>query len=66
MTPPARIRPSSSITEVHDIGPQHARRLERLGVHTVRDLLFHLPRRYEDTRDVLPLAALRPGDVQTV
>ncbi|MFZ0181303.1 MAG: ATP-dependent DNA helicase RecG [Candidatus Dormiibacterota bacterium] len=47
------------------IGPRQAQRLERLGISTVRDLLFHLPRRYEDTRDTVPLRALQPGIVQT-
>ena len=39
--------------------------MERLGIDTVRDLLYHLPRRYEDSRAVTPLAELRPGEVQT-
>jgi ATP-dependent DNA helicase RecG len=47
------------------IGPRQAQRLEKLGLTTVRDLLFHLPRRYEDTRETVPLRALQPGGVQT-
>src|SRR6202035_5802365 len=47
------------------IGPRQAQRLEKLGLITVRDLLFHLPRRYEDTRETVPLRALQPGVVQT-
>ncbi len=47
------------------IGPTKAQRLEKLGLTTVRDLLFHLPRRYEDTRQVVPLRALQPGTIQT-
>ncbi|MEA2638402.1 MAG: ATP-dependent helicase RecG, partial [Chloroflexota bacterium] len=47
------------------IGPRQAQRLEKLGLSTVRDLLFHLPRRYEDTRETVPLRALQPGGVQT-
>ena len=47
------------------IGPRQAQRLEKLGLTTVRDLLFHLPRRYEDTRQTVPLRALQPGIVQT-
>ncbi|MGH7685645.1 MAG: ATP-dependent DNA helicase RecG [Candidatus Dormibacteria bacterium] len=42
-----------------------AKRMEKLGIHTARDLLFHLPYRYEDTRDLTPLAELQPGDDQT-
>jgi RecG-like helicase len=34
----------------------------RLGLLTVRDLLFHLPRRYEDLRDLSTAAQLRRLD----
>lgn len=47
------------------IGKVQAQRLEKLGLSTVQDLLFHLPRRYEDTRETVPLRALQPGYVQT-
>ncbi len=35
---------------------------KRLGIHTVRDLLFHLPRRYEDLRELRTLAEVRTLD----
>jgi ATP-dependent DNA helicase RecG len=38
----------------------------RLGVETVRDLLFHLPRRYDDLRELRRLADLRNLDDGTV
>ncbi len=47
------------------IGKVQAQRLEKLGLSTVQELLFHLPRRYEDTRETVPLRALQPGFVQT-
>jgi ATP-dependent DNA helicase RecG len=54
------------LSRITGIGPRQALRLQKLGLGTVRDLLFHLPRRYEDTRATVPLYALRPGPVQTV
>ena len=36
--------------------------LERLGLRTVQDLLFHLPLRYEDRTRVVPIGTLRAGD----
>jgi len=39
--------------------------LEKLEIRTVQDLLFHLPRRYDDTRDLVSLANIRPGEVAT-
>ncbi len=48
------------------VGPARAEELARLGVRTVRDLLLHLPRRHEDRTEILPLAALHPGEAVTV
>ncbi|MFQ5888468.1 MAG: ATP-dependent DNA helicase RecG [Gemmatimonadota bacterium] len=48
------------------VGPRRAELLERLGVHTGRDLLYHLPHRYEDATTVAPIGSLQPGDDATV
>lgn len=56
----------TSVRALKGIGPARARCLERLGVHTVRDVLFLLPRRYEDRRQLQPIGRLRPGEYQTV
>jgi len=41
------------------VPPAMARRLARLGLHTVRDLLFHLPRQYHDFSEPVTLGWLR-------
>jgi ATP-dependent DNA helicase RecG len=38
------------------------RKLDRLGLTTVRDVLEHRPRRYESAADEVPIAALREGE----
>jgi ATP-dependent DNA helicase RecG len=43
------------------IGPKRAAQLETLGLHTVEDLLGHLPFRYEDRRRIQKIAAASPG-----
>ncbi|GIU46424.1 ATP-dependent DNA helicase RecG [Shewanella algidipiscicola] len=43
-----------------------AQRLEKLGIKTVQDLLFHLPLRYEDRTQIYPIAALYPGSYGTI
>jgi len=66
-TPVAVPRPETPVVELAGVARGKAAQLNRLGIHTVRDLLFHLPRRYEDTREVHPLRDLRPGpEAQTV
>ncbi|MBJ7593936.1 MAG: ATP-dependent DNA helicase RecG [Candidatus Dormibacteraeota bacterium] len=61
----AAISPSTSVLELPGVKDMIALRLDRLGITTVRDLLFHMPRRYEDTRVLTPVAQLRAGEVQT-
>jgi ATP-dependent DNA helicase RecG len=48
------------------VGPEMARRLERLGLLTIRDLLYHLPSGYRDRREVTPIARLETGAEATI
>jgi ATP-dependent DNA helicase RecG len=48
------------------VGPEMARRLAKLEIRTVRDLLFHVPRAYRDRRLVTPIAFLQPNTEATV
>jgi ATP-dependent DNA helicase RecG len=48
------------------VGPRNAARLQRLGLDTIQDLLFHLPLRYEDRTRVRPMGTLRSGDQAVV
>jgi ATP-dependent DNA helicase RecG len=57
--PPLDARP---VTSLRGVGPALAATLERLGLHTVQDVLFHLPLRYEDRTRVVPIGTLRAGD----
>jgi ATP-dependent DNA helicase RecG len=57
---------SQPITVLKGVGPKLAQKLERLGLLTVQDALFHLPFRYQDRTRVVPLGALQPGQTAVV
>ena len=61
----AALGPDSPVSQVPGVGSDKQQLLHRLGITTVRDLLFHIPRRYEDTREIVPVSRLEPGAVQT-
>jgi ATP-dependent DNA helicase RecG len=44
------------------VGPRTAERLAKLGIHSVQDILFHLPLRYQDRTRLTPIRDLRNGD----
>src|SRR5262245_47046017 len=44
------------------VGPSLAKRLRAFGIQTVRDVLFHAPRRYESAVDQIPIAKLGLAD----
>lgn len=50
------------VTCLFGVGQERAAQLSRLGIATVGDLLLHRPRRYEDRRQVRPIAALELGE----
>ncbi|MHB8835389.1 MAG: ATP-dependent DNA helicase RecG [Candidatus Methylomirabilia bacterium] len=52
---------SDAVRVIPGVGRARAEHLERLGVFTVDDLLRLLPHRYEDRRELTPIAALVPG-----
>ena len=60
-TEAAAIPDADSLLSLRGVGPQLAEKLERIGIHAVPDLLFHLPFRYQDRTRITPLGALRPG-----
>jgi len=57
--PAVETRPVASLPGV---GPALAETLGRLGLHTLQDLWFHLPLRYEDRTQITPIRDLRIGD----
>ncbi|WP_295900026.1 ATP-dependent DNA helicase RecG [uncultured Vibrio sp.] len=50
-----------SLTSLSGVGAKVAEKLAKVGLHSVQDLLFHLPYRYEDRTRVYPVARLHAG-----
>jgi len=57
-TPPTL---ATEVTYLKGAGPAVAAKLRQLGLGAVRDLLLHLPIRYEDRRRIIPLDAVVSG-----
>ena len=55
------ISPAFPVTRLKGVGPKAAERLEKLGIHTAQDVLFHLPIRYQDRTNVIAIGTVRPG-----
>jgi ATP-dependent DNA helicase RecG len=52
---------ANPLTSLKGIGPALAKKLEKLGLHRVEDLLFLLPLRYEDRTQLVRIGALVAG-----
>jgi ATP-dependent DNA helicase RecG len=56
-----RIYLDMPVNYLKGVGPARAEALRRLGIVTARDLLFHIPHRYEDASTITPIASLETG-----
>lgn len=68
-TPPWNSEPSAMdapVTVLSGIGPRHAQTLNRLNITTLRDMLYHFPRRYDDYSQLKPINRLNSGEEVTV
>ncbi len=51
---------------IKSINTRFISKLEKLGIKTVRDLLWHFPVRYEDFSEIYQIADLEPGQYATI
>jgi len=54
------------LTRIQGIGPKSAKTLQRLGLETLGDLLWHLPRRYDDYSKLKTINRLWYGEEITI
>lgn len=57
---------SALLADTRLIPPFYLKRFEKLGMHTVKDLIFYFPRRYNDFTNLMPIANAAPGQIATI
>jgi ATP-dependent DNA helicase RecG len=57
---------NAPITVLQGIGPRNAQNLARVGLHTLRDMLYYFPRRYDDYSKMKPINRLWFGEEVTI
>ena len=50
---------STPIEKLSRVGPQYQKKLKKLGIKNVSDLLFHFPHRYEDFSNIIPISEMK-------
>ncbi len=50
---------STSIQQIPRIGTTYQKRLKKMGIKTVRDILYHFPYRYEDFSNIIPISEVK-------
>ncbi len=63
---PGRYTPETPVPTLPFVGPSYEEKLERIGILTIKDLLYHFPFRYEDTRDISTVVELREKGEGTI
>lgn len=54
-----------SLQYLKGVGPERAKLLDQIGIHTLKDLLMYFPRRYEDRR-LRRIADLKDGELASI
>src|SRR5258708_29876533 len=56
----------TKVLDVSRIYKMYASRLEKLGIRTLEDFLYHVPFRYDDYRVVSKVSQVQPGETVTI
>ena len=50
------------ITYLKGVGPKRAKQLKAYGIYKILDVLYHLPRKYLDRRNIKPINQIKIGE----
>jgi ATP-dependent DNA helicase RecG len=56
----------SPVQYAKGVGPQLAKKMHRMGIGTLEDLVFHFPRDYSDRSRLTPISEVQDGSFETV
>ncbi|MST04352.1 MAG: ATP-dependent DNA helicase RecG [Candidatus Pacebacteria bacterium] len=56
----------TELKNIEDLSPTIALKLKRLGISSVKDLIFNFPNRYEDFSNTIKIAQLKPNELATI
>jgi len=62
----AKLALDTPIEKLPLVGPAYAKRLGKLGIETIENLLHHYPHRYDDFSLVSPISQIQPGETVTL
>ena len=51
---------------IKGVGPKKGESLAKVGIRTLEDILYYLPKRYEDRSNITPIKDLKVGESQTI
>ena len=57
---------NSPVSNIKIISPAYQKRLLKLGIKTIRDLLYHFPFRYDDFSQIKPIGNLKLNETATI
>lgn len=57
---------STPVSQLFMVGPTYAKRLTKIGIETIEDLIYHFPFRYEDYSLISPIARIQAGETVTI
>ncbi|MFH0797253.1 MAG: ATP-dependent DNA helicase RecG [Candidatus Omnitrophota bacterium] len=60
------VDPSTPVRYLKGVGPKKSEIFAKMGVHTIFDLLYYFPRRYEDRKKTVKIAETVPGQNATI
>ncbi len=65
-TTPPIMNPEDKLSQFFRLNDRHTKALSRLGLNTIKDLLYHFPRYYADTAEARSIESLKKGETAVI